>query len=84
MPYVVKQYTGMQYDFATGTPIDSSRPFVIPSSDKSLIASILSLGTFLGAIVAGDLADLWAQRITIPLGCFIFSTSVVREIASSG
>lgn len=84
MPYVIQQYTGMQYDFAAAAPFDSSRPFVIPSSDKSLITSILSLGTFLGAIVAGDLADLWGRRITILLGCFIFSAGVVLEIASSG
>lgn len=83
-PFVIQQYTGMEYDFAAGAPVDSSRPFVIPSSDKSLMTSILSLGTFLGAIIAGDLADFWGRRITILMGCAIFSCGVIIQIASSG
>lgn len=84
MPFVIQQYTGMEYDFEAGAPVDPSRPFVIPSSDKSLMTSILSLGTFLGAIIAGDLADLWGRRITILMGCAIFAGGVVIQIASSG
>ncbi|KAE8362460.1 general substrate transporter [Aspergillus caelatus] len=84
MPYVIQQYTGMEYDFNAGAPVDSSHSFTIPSSDKSLMASILSLGTFLGAIVAGDLADLWGRRITILIGCAIFSCGVILQISSSG
>lgn len=84
MPYVIQQYTDMEYDFNAGTPVDSSHSFAIPSSDKSLMTSILSLGTFLGAIVAGDLADLWGRRITILIGCAIFSCGVILQISSSG
>ncbi|RYC87187.1 putative glucose transporter rco-3 [Fusarium oxysporum f. sp. narcissi] len=84
MPYFIQQYTGIEYDFAAGAPVDSSRPFAIPSSDKSLMTSILSLGTFLGAIVAGDLADMLGRRITILMGCGIFSVGVILQIASSG
>ncbi|KAE8135131.1 general substrate transporter [Aspergillus pseudotamarii] len=84
MPYVIQQYTGMEYDFNAGTPVDSSHSFTIPSSDKSLMTSILSLGTFLGAIVAGDLADLWGRRITILIGCAIFICGIILQISSSG
>ncbi|KAI9371727.1 general substrate transporter [Aspergillus egyptiacus] len=84
MPYVIQQYTGLRYDFDTAAPVDPSRPFVIPSPDKSLVTSILSLGTFLGAILAGDLADLWGRRITILLGCCIFCCGVILQIASAG
>ncbi|KAH7466471.1 putative glucose transporter rco-3 [Fusarium oxysporum f. sp. matthiolae] len=84
MPYFIQQYTGIEYDFAAGAPVDRSRPFAIPSSDKSLMTSILSLGTFLGAIVAGDLADMLGRRITILMGCGIFSVGVILQIASSG
>ncbi|KAK2689360.1 hypothetical protein QWA68_011377 [Fusarium oxysporum] len=84
MPYFIQQYTGIEYDFAAGAPVDGSRPFAIPSSDKSLMTSILSLGTFLGAIVAGDLADMLGRRITILMGCGIFSVGVILQIASSG
>ncbi|KAK6816024.1 hypothetical protein RU639_009008 [Aspergillus parasiticus] len=84
MPYVIQQYTGMEYDFNAGTPVSASHSFAIPSSDKSLMTSILSLGTFLGAIVAGDLADLWGRRITILIGCTIFGCGVILQISSSG
>lgn len=84
MPYFIQQYTGMEYDFDAKAPVDASRPFSITSSDKSLMTSILSLGTFLGALVAGDLADMVGRRITILMGCAIFSAGVVLQIASSG
>jgi MFS family permease len=84
MPYFIQQYTGMEYDFAAGAPVDASRSFIIPSSDKSLMTSILSLGTFLGALVAGDCADAVGRRITILIGCAIFASGVVLQIASSG
>ncbi|KAI1034830.1 hypothetical protein LB504_004400 [Fusarium proliferatum] len=84
MPYFIQQFTGIEYDFTTGAPVDNSRPFSIPSSDKSLMTSILSLGTFLGAIVAGDLADMLGRRITIIMGCGIFSAGVILQIATSG
>jgi MFS family permease len=48
------------------------------------MTSILSLGTFLGAIVAGDLADMLGRRITILMGCGIFAVGVILQIASSG
>ncbi|BCS27882.1 sugar porter family MFS transporter [Aspergillus puulaauensis] len=84
MPYVIQQYTGLEYDFNAGAPVDASRPFTVPSSDKSLMTSILSLGTFLGSLIAGDLADFWGRRITILLGCAIFSCGVVLQTTSSG
>ncbi|WAO97325.1 MFS domain-containing protein [Fusarium falciforme] len=84
MPYFIQQYTGMEYDFNANAPVDGSRAFAITSSDKSLMTSILSLGTFLGALVAGDLADMVGRRITILMGCAIFSAGVVLQIASSG
>ncbi|KAJ5626347.1 hypothetical protein N7510_002656 [Penicillium lagena] len=82
MPYFIQQYTGMAYDWKTGTPIDAT-DFVIPSSQKSLITCILSLGTFLGALIAGDLADAIGRRLTIIIGCAIFTVGVVLQIAST-
>lgn len=84
MPYFIHQYTDMRYDFDTGAPVDNSRVFSIPSSDKSLMTSIMSLGTCLGAFVAGDLADMLGRRVTILIGCAIFSGGVILQIASSG
>jgi len=52
----------------------------ISSSRKSLIVSILSAGTFFGALIAGDLADYFGRRITIISGCLIYMGGVVIQM----
>lgn len=47
MKYTIHQFTGLPYD----TP---AADFVISASDKSLVTSILSAGTFVGAVLAGQ------------------------------
>lgn len=42
----------------------------------SLITSILSAGTFLGAIIAGDIADRIGRKWTVISGCFIYMFGV--------
>lgn len=51
--------------------------------EKSLITSILSAGTFFGALVAGDIADRLGRRTTIILGCMVFSVGVALQVAST-
>lgn len=63
------------------TPKDQ---FIIPSWKKSLITSILSAGTFFGALIAGDLADWFGRRTTIIAGCGVFIVGVVLQTASAG
>ncbi|KKK24056.1 hypothetical protein P175DRAFT_0335233 [Aspergillus ochraceoroseus IBT 24754] len=77
MNYFIHQFTGK--DQAT-TP---AAEFVISSSHKSLITSILSAGTFFGALIAGDLADWFGRRTTIISGCGIFMVGVILQTASS-
>ena len=48
------------------------------------MTSILSCGTFFGAIVAGDVADFVGRRPTIIAGCGIFVAGCVLEVASMG
>lgn len=85
MPYFKTQYTGIQYDYATGKPINATADeFALPSSRQSLMTSILSAGTFLGALLAGDAADFLGRRPTIIIGCFIFAIGTVLEMASAG
>lgn len=84
MPYFIQLHTGAEYDFDAGAPVDSSAPFGISSSDKSLMTSILSLGTFLGALIAGDCADMFGRRMTIIGGCIVFAAGVVLQIAYNG
>jgi MFS family permease len=77
MPYFINQYTGL--DEAT-TPAAN---FVISAQDQSLTTSILSAGTFFGAIIAGDVADYIGRRTTIMLGCLVFCIGCIFEVAST-
>ena len=53
------------------------------SGQKSLIVSILSAGTFFGALFAGQLADYLGRRNTIVTGCAVFSAGVALQVAST-
>ncbi|KAK1752166.1 putative high-affinity glucose transporter [Echria macrotheca] len=85
MPYFVSMYTGVPYDYDEKRYIGiaNSENFALPSSTVSLMTSILSCGTFFGALIAGDLADFIGRRITIIYGCLVFSGGCVLQIAST-
>ncbi len=48
-----------------------------------LVTSILSCGTFFGAIIAGDIADWIGRRTTVILGCLVFLIGVALQTAHS-
>ncbi|CAG8975983.1 hypothetical protein HYALB_00011538 [Hymenoscyphus albidus] len=52
----------------------------LTSSNQSLIVSILSAGTFFGALVAGDMADRIGRKWTVILGCVIYTVGVVIQM----
>ncbi|GAA6037400.1 hypothetical protein JCM8097_008550 [Rhodosporidiobolus ruineniae] len=52
----------------------------ISSSKTSLITSILSAGTFFGALIGGDIADRIGRRWTIIYGCLIYLAGVVCQM----
>ncbi|KAI5865050.1 general substrate transporter [Durotheca rogersii] len=91
MPYFISLYTGIPYDYyvvnADGTiggPIGASKEeFVLPSATQSLFTSILSCGTFFGALVGGDIADFVGRRPTIILGCLVFCVGCIMQISST-
>jgi SP family sugar:H+ symporter-like MFS transporter len=56
MDYIIHKYTGHPYSDKSNEDL-----WTLPSWQKSLIVSILSAGTFFGAIIAGDLADFFGQ-----------------------
>ena len=58
--------------------------FVVSSRDASLVTSILSAGTFFGALIGGDVADFIGRRPTIIMGCLIFVVGCILETASTG
>ncbi|GMK58856.1 hypothetical protein CspeluHIS016_0602980 [Cutaneotrichosporon spelunceum] len=55
----------------------------IPEWMSSLITSILSAGTFFGALIAGDLADWYGRRTTIIAGCGVFIIGIILQVAST-
>ncbi|KAG7885591.1 hypothetical protein KL938_000623 [Ogataea parapolymorpha] len=77
MDYFIHEFTGKVKQG------DSDPSFVLGSSEKSLITSILSAGTFIGAVCAGDLADMLGRRTIIVTGCGIYSVGVALQIAST-
>ncbi|KAB8345827.1 hypothetical protein FH972_022882 [Carpinus fangiana] len=56
----------------------------LKSWKSSLIVSILSAGTFFGALMAGDLADFFGRRTTIIAGCVVYTIGVILQTASAG
>lgn len=82
MKYFIHTFTGLPYPTAD-SPDQATALFVIPAWRQSLIVSILSAGTFLGALIAGDIADIIGRRFTIIAGCMIFSVGVVLQVAST-
>lgn len=83
MNFVINQYTGLPIP-PIGAPEDVRKAFTIPAPTKSLIVSILSCGTFFGAIFAGDFADWLGRRTTIIIGCGIFIVGAILQTASEG
>ncbi|KAF2738233.1 general substrate transporter [Polyplosphaeria fusca] len=92
MPYFINQYTGMEYPDVKFPGLSSdnqqvkdyTKTFVIPQWQQSLTTSILSAGTFFGAIIAGDIADFIGRRTTIIIGCGVFVIGGILETASTG
>jgi MFS family permease len=52
----------------------------ISSSNTSLIVSILSAGTFFGALAAGDIADIYGRKWTIVAGCLIYIIGELPQV----
>ncbi|OJT07632.1 High-affinity glucose transporter SNF3 [Trametes pubescens] len=57
--------------------------FTIATSMESVVVSILSAGTLLGALSGGPIADVLGRRIGIMVSCIIFSLGVALQTGSS-
>ncbi|KAJ5912012.1 Major facilitator-type transporter ecdD [Penicillium subrubescens] len=78
---------GMDYvkeHFGHPVPKTDENPsgFLIASSRKSLITSILSAGTFIGALLGGAVSENIGRRLTIMLSCLIFAIGVAVQVAT--
>jgi MFS transporter, SP family, sugar:H+ symporter len=81
MKYFINLHTGLSPTLLDND--DTKDQFTLSASNKSLIVSILSAGTFFGAIIAGDIADFTGRRTTIIIGCIIFIVGVILQTASA-
>ncbi|KIX00066.1 uncharacterized protein Z518_10993 [Rhinocladiella mackenziei CBS 650.93] len=76
MPYWKKLFSD-GYTDSEGNP-------AIRSSDESLIVSILSLGTFLGALTAAPTADFFGRRMGLILSTgIVFNLGVILQTAAT-
>jgi MFS family permease len=82
MPYFIHQFADLPYPPAGATAAEKAY-FAIPAWRQSLIVSILSAGTFTGAVMAGDLSDWFGRRTTIMAGCAVFSVGIALQVASA-
>ncbi|OQU97664.1 hypothetical protein CLAIMM_03559 [Cladophialophora immunda] len=82
MKFFIHEFTGKPYPGTDATAAERAA-FVIPSWRQSLIVSILSCGTFFGAIIAGDLADFIGRRTTIIAGCVVFCLGAALQTAAT-
>lgn len=78
MKYFIHTFQKLPYPPETPASL-----FFLSSNNTSLIVSILSAGTFFGAILSGDVADWVGPRTTIIAGCIVFSVGVAIEVAST-
>ncbi|KAL3423935.1 MFS monosaccharide transporter [Phlyctema vagabunda] len=82
MPYFIRLYTGKEIPGPDATDAENDA-FALPAHTKSTITSVLSAGTFFGALIAGDLADWYGRRFTIVAGCVVFIVGVILQTAST-
>jgi len=66
-----------------GTAVGSGQGYLYYTWEKSLITSILSAGTFFGALFAGALADWLGRRATVISGCGVFIVGVILQVSST-
>ncbi|KAF8187140.1 monosaccharide importer [Pholiota molesta] len=59
---------------------DSTLGFYLPTKDKSLVVSILSAGTFIGALIAYPLGDRLGRKYGIVTGCLVFFLGIGLQL----
>ncbi|CAF1249660.1 unnamed protein product [Rotaria sp. Silwood1] len=73
----------MNYFLQTFGTRQSSGTYQLTSQDKSLIVSILSAGTFFGALLGYPSGDFLGRRWGLIIACLIFSIGVSFQVAAT-
>ncbi|KAI0262986.1 general substrate transporter [Russula aff. rugulosa BPL654] len=71
--------------FGHQVPVSSTFPdgYGISSNQRSLVVSILSAGTFFGALAAAPIADTIGRKWGLVLACLVFSIGVALQTAAT-
>lgn len=78
--YDLGYITGVLPTKAFVKAIEGEGALFVSSPHTSLIVSILSAGTFVGSLVAGDLADRYGRRSVNICGCAIYAVGVTLQM----
>ncbi|KAF8887291.1 general substrate transporter [Infundibulicybe gibba] len=83
-------FGGILFGYDTGVISDFGHPdstttsgFAITSSQESLVVSILSAGTFFGALAGAPTADIIGRKWGIIFACLVFSIGVAMQTAAT-
>ncbi|KAK5167512.1 uncharacterized protein LTR77_007211 [Saxophila tyrrhenica] len=72
----------IEYGHPVSLDVDKSGYFY-GTWEKALTVSILSAGTFFGALISGALADLMGRKTTIIAGCAVFCVGVAVQLCDT-
>lgn len=67
---------------AMATTTDENDEPVVTTSQVSLVVSILSAGTFFGALLAGPAGNIFGRRWGIIVSCGVFNVGVALQTAA--
>ncbi|KDQ61688.1 hypothetical protein JAAARDRAFT_55028 [Jaapia argillacea MUCL 33604] len=71
------------FGHATTDLVDNPTGYAISSAQESLVVSILSAGTFFGALAGAPVADILGRRMGIVLACGVFVIGVIMQVAAT-
>ena len=60
--------------------VEGQTATALTSSHTSLITSILSAGTFFGALIGADVAEIIGRKWTVIMGCAIYMIGVIVQM----
>lgn len=76
MPYWLQEFSTGYKDPKTGDP-------AITAKQSSEIVSLLSAGTFFGALTAAPTADYFGRRLGLMVSVIVFTVGVIMQTAAT-